>query len=97
MSLLGWTTCTVSPTPGENHASGRGTPMHEKIRHCVVVLLDPSVEVDQQMQGFPFQPGESWFSAIDHAHLVYICIDRPLMTPQQSAWVLQHAVKWDYV
>jgi hypothetical protein len=63
----------------------------------VVVFLDPSVDVEKQMHDFPLQPGESWFPSIDLANRVYVWIDRPLMTPQQSAWLLERALKWEYV
>ena len=72
-------------------------PLGYVARYRVVVFLDPSVEVEKQMHDFPLQPGESWLPSIDQANRVYVCMDRPLMTPQQSAWLLERAVKWEYV
>ncbi len=83
---------------------GHGT-MHKDIMesfeyvtyHLVVAFLDPSLDMEKQMHHFPLQPGESWFPAIDNPNQIFICIDRPLMTPRQAAWLLEHEVRWAYV
>jgi hypothetical protein len=66
------------------------------ICYLVSAYLDASANKLEQMRGFPLQPGESWFPAIDHPGKIYICIDDPLMTPDQAAWLIKHQVRWEY-
>jgi hypothetical protein len=56
----------------------------------VSAFLNPSLDRQEQMRHFPLRPGESWFPAIDHPNKVYICLDKPFMAADQTAWLLEH-------
>src|ERR1700736_3145583 len=43
----------------------------------VSVNLNPSLDRETQMYGFPLDFGDAWFPAIDDPHKVYLCIDMP--------------------
>ena len=70
---------------------------YEYLSHYLVIFdLYTHLDVKMQMHDFPLRPGESWFSAIDNPHRIYIALETYLMSPEQAAWVLQHEVKWAY-
>jgi hypothetical protein len=62
----------------------------------VGAFLNPSLGRQEQMRGFPLQNGESWFPAIDHPNKVYICLDKPFMASNQTAWLIRHQIRWEY-
>jgi len=62
----------------------------------VSVFLNPSLDRETQMSGFPLDFGDAWFPALDHPNKVYLCIDMPPMTPAQTAWLSDHQAKWEY-
>jgi hypothetical protein len=62
----------------------------------VIAFLEPSPSRHEQMSSFPLRDGESWFPAIDHPNKVYICLDKPLMASNQSAWLIKHQARWEY-
>jgi hypothetical protein len=62
----------------------------------VSVFLNPSLDRETQMSGFPLDFGDAWFPALDHPNKVYLCIDMLPMTPAQTAWLSDHQAKWEY-
>ncbi len=63
----------------------------------VKISLDPSADLTDQMRNFPLRPGERWFSAFNDPHQVYVCMSRPLMLPEQAAWLVGHEAAWEFV
>lgn len=62
----------------------------------VSVYLNPSLDRETQMSGFPLDFGDAWFPAIDQPNKVYLCIDMLPITPAQVAWLNEHQAKWEY-
>lgn len=62
----------------------------------VSAYLNPALDLEAQMSGFPLDFGDAWFPAIDQPHKIYLCIDMPPMTPAQIAWLSEHQAKWEY-
>jgi len=62
----------------------------------VSVYLKPAPDRETQMHGFPLDFGDAWFPAIDHPGKIYLCIDMPPMTHEQTAWLIEHQAKWEY-
>src|ERR1700737_503478 len=62
----------------------------------VSAFLNPALDLETQMSGFPLDFGDAWFPAIDHPHKIYLCIDMPPMTPAQIAWLSERQAKWEY-
>ena len=63
----------------------------------VKISFDTSVNLRDQMRNFPLRPGERWFSAINDPHQAYVCMSRPLMLPEQAAWLVGHEAAWEFL
>ena len=82
---------------------GRACQQHliESFRYVsgglVQISFDPSLNLREQMRGFPLRPDESWFPDIHNPHQAYVCMSRPVMLAKQAAWLLARDVAWSYV
>ncbi len=93
------------PASASSYATSPSSPLHKQVNtsfryitcDLVKISFDPSVNLRELMRDFPLRPGESWFPAIHDPHQAYICLSRPLMLKEQSAWLLGHEVQWAYV
>ena len=77
----------------------KGAIMSSRSVTCelVKISLDRSVDLRDQMRDFPLRPGEQWFFAIHDAHQAYVCMNRPLMLPEQAAWLVGHEAVWEFI
>ena len=48
------------------------------------------------MRDFPLQSNESWFPAINDAHIVYLCIRSLSMLPDQESWLHEHKIEYQH-
>ena len=48
------------------------------------------------MQDFPLQSNESWFPAINDAHIIFLCIRSRSMLPDQEHWFREHKIAYHY-
>ena len=58
------------------------------------ISSDPSLDLQKQMHDFPLSPGQSWFPAIHDSHQVYLYTSRPVLSPKQIVWLLEHKMEW---
>jgi hypothetical protein len=63
----------------------------------IFVMCDASYGVRGRLPKFPLNLGETWFLLVTDETEGYICTRRPLLSPQQSAWLIQQEIRWRYV
>ena len=66
------------------------------VQGCLIKVVAPGIE--EQMAEFPFSLGDIWIPSLQDIQGVYLCLHRRLLTPQQSAWLLERSeVTWSYL
>lgn len=65
--------------------------------HDIRLLCSSSCAIDELLHEFPLRTGQTWFQALSDRQTAYICTRRSLLQPQQSAWLIEQKIRWEYI
>jgi hypothetical protein len=63
----------------------------------ILLMCDTPCGVRCRMPTFPLALGETWFLLAADEEEGYICTRRALLSPPQSAWLIQQEMRWRYL